>query len=443
MKSEMLKRTAPILIILAALVSSCKYDDTEIRTILEDHADRLGRLESLCSQMNSDIATLKTLLSADFIEGCTPVEENGKVIGYTITFAKGGKISIYNGSDGASGNTPVVGAAKYIDGLYYWTLNGEWIMADGNMVPASGKDGAPGADGNTPQLKIEEGYWYISYDNGATWNKLVDASGSSMAGGIFAGVDTSSGNEAVFTLNGGGSFSVPIKQSFRLGADGLNGLYSFIGSVTLDMILPSGLQESNFSALRASITVADGTAQDIYTKAVSTSRSDWTVTITPPTFTNGKCNGDAAVTVVYNGSGVDVTAMLEAVLVWTDGSVSQTMRPISASADGSNPVLARSEYGAYPAFGASTIYQAGESQIICEYEGSSVVFTIYSATNSAVEMSGIPQDAATGSRFTLVTDYYEGLVRTSGSTYEVEVLKEEGPKLWLATEAGDGFIIRK
>ena len=72
-----------------------------------------------------------------------------------------------------------------------------------------------------------------------------------------------------------------------------------------------------------------------------------------------------------------------------------------------------------------------------------MVFTIYSATNSAVEMSGIPQDAATGSSFTLVTGYYEGLVRTSSSSYDVEVLKEEGPKLWLATDAGDGFIIRK
>ena len=43
-----------------------------------------------------------------------------------------------------------------------------------------GKDGEDGADGITPQLKIgEDNYWYISYDNGATWASLgVKATGA-------------------------------------------------------------------------------------------------------------------------------------------------------------------------------------------------------------------------------------------------------------------------
>lgn len=43
-----------------------------------------------------------------------------------------------------------------------------------------GKDGADGQDGKdgiTPQLKIEDGYWYISYDNG-TWKQLGKATES-------------------------------------------------------------------------------------------------------------------------------------------------------------------------------------------------------------------------------------------------------------------------
>ena len=68
------------------------------------------------------------------------------------------------------------------DGVYYWTIDGEWLLdSDGNKIPTTGKDGADGqngengqdgADGITPQLKIEEDYWYISYDNGMTWNQL-------------------------------------------------------------------------------------------------------------------------------------------------------------------------------------------------------------------------------------------------------------------------------
>jgi hypothetical protein len=103
---------------------------------------------------------------------------------------------------------PVIGVAQDIDGVYYWTLNGEWLLDDnGNKLPVSGKDGQNGTngsngqdgtdgkdgqdgedgkdgadgqdgkDGITPQLKIEDGYWFISYDNGATWTQLDKATG--------------------------------------------------------------------------------------------------------------------------------------------------------------------------------------------------------------------------------------------------------------------------
>jgi hypothetical protein len=111
------------------------------------------------------------------------------VIGYTITFGKHDPITIYHGQDGKDGadgkdgqdgsaNAPVIGVAQDTDGVYYWTLNGEWLLDDnGNKLPVSGKDGQNGANGTMPQLKIEEGYWYISYDNGATWTQLGKATG--------------------------------------------------------------------------------------------------------------------------------------------------------------------------------------------------------------------------------------------------------------------------
>ena len=43
---------------------------------------------------------------------------------------------------------------------------------------ANGTDGKDGVDGNTPLLRITDGYWEASYDNGATWISLgVKASG--------------------------------------------------------------------------------------------------------------------------------------------------------------------------------------------------------------------------------------------------------------------------
>ena len=54
---------------------------------------------------------------------------------------------------------------KDTDGIYYWTLDGEWLTDEkGNKVKAQGTDGKDGVDGEdgtngkdgiTPQLKIE------------------------------------------------------------------------------------------------------------------------------------------------------------------------------------------------------------------------------------------------------------------------------------------------
>ena len=42
----------------------------------------------------------------------------------------------------------------------------------------TGSSGADGVDGITPKLKIENDYWYVSYDNGATWQGVGPATSS-------------------------------------------------------------------------------------------------------------------------------------------------------------------------------------------------------------------------------------------------------------------------
>ena len=175
---------------------------------IEDLDSRVTKLEELCKEMNTNISALQTIVEViqenDFITGIVPIEKDGEVIGYTITFGKHEPITIYNGEDGKDGQNgsataPIIGVAKDTDGVYYWTLNGEWLLDDeGNKLPVSGKNGndgvdgedgkdgqdgtngtngADGKDGITPQLKIENGYWYVSYDNGATWTELGKAVG--------------------------------------------------------------------------------------------------------------------------------------------------------------------------------------------------------------------------------------------------------------------------
>ncbi len=226
--------------VCAALFTACEgYDDSELVNRLDNFENRLKKLEELCSQMNTNISSLQTIVNAiqknDQISAIAPINKDGKEIGYTIVFTSGKSITIYHGTDGKDGqngqngqdgHTPIIGVKQDTDGNYYWTLDGEWLTdANGNKIKANGtdgKDGADGADGEngadgkdgedgtdgkdgengtdgkdgadgiTPQLKIENEYWYISYDNGATWTQLGKATGEDGADGK-DGVDGTNG----------------------------------------------------------------------------------------------------------------------------------------------------------------------------------------------------------------------------------------------------------
>ena len=165
--------------LMAIAMVGCEYDDSGILSEIESLKNRVQALEQLCAQSNTNIASLQALVEAlqqrDYVKSVAPIAEGDKIIGYTITFAKGDPITIYHGKDGQDGQTPVVGVAKDEDGVYYWTLDGEWLTDDeGNNIPAIG---------GTPELKIKNDYWYVSYDGGDTWTKLGKATGETGATG--------------------------------------------------------------------------------------------------------------------------------------------------------------------------------------------------------------------------------------------------------------------
>ena len=217
---------------LTMLFTGCtQFDDTriwdaidELEDLFDDLDNRVEDLEEACEKMNTNIEALQTLVAAlqanDTITSIAPIKQGDKVVGYTISFSKSGPITIYhgndgkdgangedgkdgdNGADGEDGYTPQIGIAKDSDNVYYWTLDGEWLLDEnGNKIKAVGTDGkdgedgedgangndgsngengengADGKDGITPQLEIRDGYWYISYDNGATWKELGKATG--------------------------------------------------------------------------------------------------------------------------------------------------------------------------------------------------------------------------------------------------------------------------
>ena len=175
-----MKRLLPILLLLVLLPSCHKA----IWEKLNDHEERISRLETFCNQLNTNINSLQAIVNAlnarDYVKDVVPVTENGTVIGYTITFNGSNPVTIYNGKNGEDAHTPLIGIRQDTDGIWYWTLDGEWILdADGLKVRADGR----GADGITPLLKIEEGYWFVSYDKGVSWTQMGVAVGEPGANG--------------------------------------------------------------------------------------------------------------------------------------------------------------------------------------------------------------------------------------------------------------------
>ena len=231
-------------------ITSCSDDEIDaLRAEQDALAQRVLALEAWQSQVNDNIASIKKMIESleqrDYVTGVTPLADG---TGYIISFLNNGAVIIKNGVDGqngqdgadgangVNGQTPEIGVKLADDGLYYWTINGEWLYdANGNKVRASaidgkdgedgqdgaqgapgedgkdgidgtdgkdgadgtdgkdgqdgadgadgadGKDGKDGRDGNTPQLRINPvtNEWEVSTDNGVTWTSTgVKATGA-------------------------------------------------------------------------------------------------------------------------------------------------------------------------------------------------------------------------------------------------------------------------
>lgn len=204
-----------IFTMLAALFGCGQYDDSELKSDINDLKSRMAALEQQCKNMNENLTSLQAIVDAiQKQDGIVSVTDLPDGQGYSVKFVSGKVIYLYNGKNGTDGVTPKISVRKDSDGIYYWTVDGDWLIVDGKKVRAvglDGKDGQSGDDGKdavTPQLKIVDGFWYISYDNGKSWAKLGKATGENGkdgqdgkdVDGFFKSVTVEDGN-AVFVMN--------------------------------------------------------------------------------------------------------------------------------------------------------------------------------------------------------------------------------------------------
>ena len=145
-----------ILAMSVAALAGCTADMDKFTERLDDLEARVAALETLCAQMNEDISSMRTVISA-LEDGLYITDVKNVSDGYRIEFSDGETITIRHGRDGEDGTpgadgqdgyTPVIGVRMDTDGIYYWTLDGEWLLDDqGNKMRVTGENGKDGADG--------------------------------------------------------------------------------------------------------------------------------------------------------------------------------------------------------------------------------------------------------------------------------------------------------
>lgn len=228
-----MKRFLSILsLVVFGFASMSCYDDSELWETVEDLDGRVQTLEDLCTKLNTNLTALSTLVQSmekgDYVVSVSPLKEGSVEVGYRIVFKENGAVDIYHGQDGADGKdgqdgtdgkdgqngtdgengadgkTPEFGPKKDADELYYWAVDGEFVLdSEGKKIPLV-------TVGATPQLKIEDETWFVSYDDGNEWEEL----GAAVSVGIkeIEEVD----GELVITMADGSQIAVPLGSPMKV-----------------------------------------------------------------------------------------------------------------------------------------------------------------------------------------------------------------------------------
>ena len=239
-----------LLCITASMLAASCVDDLETR--IDGIEDRVERLEEIVDQLNSDVSALQGLMNETLFVGSVIDNGDGS---YTITFvdADGNIVSSTTISDGEDGTSSEISVRMDSDGKYYWVLNGEWMLdEDGNKIPVSGDDGV------TPEFKIVEDYWYVSYDGGLSWQQLGRATGED-GGSVFTDVKISEdGSQVTLVLSDGTELTLDLFGTFDIVFEGTKGFaMTEGGTLRIPFQLTGATENSEVEALPGGLWKAE------------------------------------------------------------------------------------------------------------------------------------------------------------------------------------------
>ena len=145
-----MKRIIIALMAVATLLAGCaKVSD------LKDLEGRVSKLEGQIAALDNTVSGLQTAISglqaADYIVSVQKVTG-----GYQLTYAKGGSFTIPE-------VVPQVVSVVQENGVWYWAIDGAIVTVNGKKAEVLSIK---------PTFKYEGEDLFVSYDNGASWNKV-------------------------------------------------------------------------------------------------------------------------------------------------------------------------------------------------------------------------------------------------------------------------------
>lgn len=283
-----------------------------------------------------------------------------------------------------------------------------------------------------------------------------------MAGASFTASSGSSGSSAFELVTDASTLAVgdevlivsttPADEHVALGAS--YGNYRLPASVTVSnnaisdpgeatvLTLKAGTSDGTFAFFDGSYYLSSPTTDKNYLLSELTSVNDnasWTIVISNGTATVTAKAGSRTL-LRYNSSSPRFSC-------YSSGQTAVSIYRRSASGGGlsaNDPLLQESAYGCYLGTGLEWEYNPGEEQVTRSYDTNGVqTYTLIDpAEVEELEIVGYKKSYVKGDSFTVSVQWRKGISTIHSESYNVTLIKEEGPKVWLS-DGTHGVIIKK
>ncbi len=259
--------------------SSCQTDD--LQKDIDALKERVEDFEMQVQRLNDEMNIIRVLLDGN--KTISSYTQNGDK--YTLTLSNGETIELTQGQDGKNYPTISIGA------------NGNWFI-NGNDTgnKAEAEDGKETEV--TPQFKIIDGTWHVSYDGENYTDLKISAVGSATGTSPIDGF-TPSTNEFAFTI-GGQQYTIPVVKDLKCQIVDKKEIYQVDRNGQIEIKVK--VQKGDF--VRAIVPAEWKASVSNYTDL--TNEQELTITVTAPNISS-KCVLSVEVTSGVNTASDEVT----------------------------------------------------------------------------------------------------------------------------------------